>query len=267
MFEIWELKIRISLVFSAWCLGFIIKNMVPPMIIIQQLISDFWNLFLNIFFPKYCVGCGQYGSFLCFSCAKNIENVRTGTCYYCGRITKDGKTCPACRQRERSILAGIILSAGYEGGPVKEMIHHLKYNGILEFADMLGELMVERLRRKVPKGEIVVVPVPLHRNRQGQRGFNQSELLARYVSKKLKLPGGLALSKVVNTDPQVGKSGVYRKSNIQSAFRVEDKGLIEGKTVLLIDDVATTGSTLNECAKVLKSAGAKSVWGVVAARG
>lgn len=164
-------------------------------------------------------------------------------------------------------MSGIIICANYGSGPVKEMIHEFKYNGILEFAEMLGELMVERLKIGLPKGELVVVPVPLHRCRQGQRGFNQSELLARYVSKKLKLHGGLALSRVKNTDPQVGKSGMYRKTNIESAFRIEDKEFIEGKTVLLVDDVATTGSTLNECAKVLKSSGAKSIWGVVVSRG
>lgn len=233
----------------------------------KQITLDIGNLFLNTFFPKHCVGCGRYGSFLCFNCAKNIEKVMTSTCYFCGKITNGGKTCPNCRQKERSVLSGIILCANYKKGPVKEMIHQLKYNGILEYADMLGELMVERLRGKLPKGEVVVVPVPLHRRRQGGRGFNQSELLARYVSKRLKLPGGLALSRIINTDPQVGKSGIYRKTNLAGAFIVDDIDLIKDKTVLLIDDVATTGSTLNECAKVLKSSGAKSVWGVVVARG
>jgi ComF family protein len=157
------------------------------------------------------------------------------------------------------------------------MIHEFKYNGIVELSEMLAELMVERLKSKLPAGGIVVVPVPLHKKRQGLRGFNQSELLARYVSKRLNLPGGTALARTRNTDPQVGKSGMYRKTNLKGAFEVLDPELVSNKTVLLIDDVATTGSTLNECAKILKSsglpaealakAGAKAVWGVVVARG
>lgn len=257
------------------------------MVIIQQLISDLWNLFLNIFFPKYCLGCGKCGSLLCFSCAGEIEKVKTPTCFYCGKITPKGKLCLNCRSREKSELSGIIICAHYQAGPVKEMIHQFKYGGLTELSEILGELVVLRLKIGLPTGSstpgvnrirhprgdpagranLVVVPVPLHKKRQGYRGFNQSELLARYISERLNLPGGLALARTKNTDPQVGKSGMHRKTNLKSAFEVGDADLIFGKTVLLIDDVATTGSTLNECAKVLKSAGAKTVWGVVISRG
>jgi len=225
------------------------------------------SFFLEIFFPKRCVDCGKPAKhFVCSDCINNIEKVRTSTCAECGKISQFGKFCQNCKKKNGTSLTGLISAARYESGPIKEMIHHLKYTGITSLSEVLGELMSERLEREKIKGKLVVVPVPLHQKREFTRGFNQAELLARYISKRLNIPGGMALVRIKNTPSQVTLSGNLRKTNLVNVFRCDDTELIAGKTVLLIDDVTTTGSTLNECAKVLKQNGAKNVFGAVVAR-
>lgn len=222
------------------------------------------SFFLEIFFPKRCVDCGKQAErFVCYECIKKIEKIRTGTCPSCGKISQLSKYCPVCRM---PYLSGIIAAARYEAGPVKEMVHHLKYSGMAGLSEELGELIIERLLREPFKGSLAIVPVPLYRKREFSRGFNQAELIARYISKRLNISGGMALKRIKNTESQVKLSGDLRKKNLIGAFVCIDRELIAGKTVLLVDDVTTTGSTLNECAKILKQNGAKSVFGVVVAR-
>ena len=122
------------------------------------------------------------------------------------------------------------------------------------------------MKNRIPPAPLVVIPVPLHKNRQDLRGFNQSELIARKLSKKLNLPGGCALARTKDTEAQVSLSREFRLTNLVGAFTCTDKEFITGKNILLVDDVATTLSTLNECARALKDAGAKKVWGIVVAR-
>jgi len=164
-------------------------------------------------------------------------------------------------------LNGIIVAANYEAGPTREMIHHLKYSGFTELSDLLGELIVQRLVVESLSNGTILVPVPLHINKQTKRGFNQSELIAQYVSNRTKIPYKNALVRIKETESQVGLSGDERRSNLEGAFRCEKKTTIAGKSILLVDDVTTTYSTLNECAKELKSAGAKKVYGLVVSRG
>ena len=226
-----------------------------------------FSVFLNVFFPKRCVECNKPANdFVCLECVKNIERLKTSVCPGCGKISKFSKYCPKCKYTFCEHLTGLIAAARYETGPVKEMVHHLKYSAITSLAEPLGELMVERLKRDLPAGNLIVVPVPLHKNREFIRGFNQSELIARHVSKRLNIAGGCALKRVVNTQSQVSLTGKLRKINLNGAFQCCDSELIEKKTVLLIDDVTTTGTTLNECAKILRKNGAKQVFGVVVAR-
>lgn len=221
---------------------------------------------LDIIFPRRCVDCGKEGGFVCYECAQKIEIIKTLTCPVCGKISKYGQFCPACRVKWGMELSGLICAARYDAGPTKEMIHHLKYSGFTELSSSLSEMIYQALRNNLPNGDLVVVPVPLHKNREGLRGFNQSELIARELSKKLSIPGGCAISRQKDTTSQVNLDRKFRLQNLTGAFTCTDREFIGGKTVLLIDDVATTLTTLNECAKVLKESGAKRVWGVVVAR-
>jgi ComF family protein len=227
----------------------------------------FWEKgFLDLIFPMRCVDCGKEGSFVCYDCAQKIENIETMTCAFCGKISKSGQFCSGCKTKWGMELSGLIVAARYDAGPTKEMIHHLKYSGFTELAASLSEIVYQSLRKNMPKGDFVAVPVPLHKNREAIRGFNQSELIVRDLSKKLHLHGGCAISRVKDTETQVNLNRELRQQNLKGAFTCSDSTLVKGKNILLIDDVATTLTTLNECAKVLKDAGAKKIWGVVVAR-
>jgi len=154
-------------------------------------------------------------------------------------------------------------------GPIREAVHRLKYRGWRVAAPLLGGLLAAYLQRaKFPDttSEMVVVPVPLHPRRLRSRGYNQSHLLARETGKLLDLPVWEELLKRVNdSSPQVEvRTQEQRRNNVAGSFAASAQVL--GKTVLLVDDVATTGSTLQACAAALKDAGADSVWGLALAR-
>jgi len=224
------------------------------------------DIIMETFFPKRCVGCGKYGQFICFNCAGEVELLKTSLCPECGKITKNCSFCDICKRKLKTSLNGLFIASNYDKGPTKEIIHHLKYSGFLELSEVLGEVLYQKIKDSDLISGAVVVPVPLFRKREYTRGFNQAELIARYVSKKLHLSGGLALERKINTKTQVGLSRKERIENVNEAIKCIDQEFIEGKTVLLVDDVTTTGATLNECAKVLKESGAKKVYGLVVAK-
>lgn len=232
-------------------------------------VKQFCQLFLDLLFPKKCLSCGKYGSFLCAKCADTIEKIQTPTCFECGKLTVGGKYCPNCKRRTASNLAGILIASKYDEGSVRKLVFGLKYEGFKEVASILGELLAGRIGEVFHLKQLegfVVVPVPLHRFRQNTRGFNQSELIARYISKRMCLPGGVALRRIKKTESQVGLTKIKRKENVKNAFACIDPEFVIGKKVLLVDDVVTSGATMNEAAAALKAAGAKEVWGAAAAR-
>jgi ComF family protein len=229
-------------------------------------IVQIYIFFLDVFFPKKCIICRNYGKLCCTECIESIEKIYTSTCPGCGKISGNSKYCQSCRTHIKPSVSSIIVACSYQSPVVKEIIHSFKYLGMTEFSEYCADLVSQRLSKiKMPKN-LVIVPVPLHRYRCRQRGFNQAELIARSLSEKLKVSGGDALARIKKTKNQVGLFRDQRLINLTGAFSCVDQELILGKNILLVDDVVTTGSTLNECAKVLKQAGAKSVIGVVVAR-
>ena len=222
------------------------------------------ELILELIFPKRCVECHKPGEFVCFDCVSRISKIFTFTCQKCGKITQSGQYCSSCRGSIE--LTGVMVACDYNSGPTKEIIHHLKYSGFVDLSEILGELLVERIK-KSNKRNFVVVPVPMDSKKEVERGFNQSELIARYISKKLGFKGGLALLKTKKTKPQMKLKRRERLKNLKGVFVCDDKKLVAGKNILLVDDVMTTGATLDECAKVLRKAGARQVWGAVVAKG
>lgn len=228
------------------------------------LVSD-W--LMQAFFPCFCVNCGSENNlkskFLCQNCFELIEEIKTDCCPKCGRLSSNGKYCKSCGRKSK--LSGIVVSAKYDG-PIKELVHYLKYSKMQIISKYLAKLMVKKLSGCSFKGEVVVVPVPLYFLRKFDRGFNQSELLAKEICKKMGLPLSLVLKRVRNTSQQMKLNRPNRLQNLQGAFRCKNPENIVGKTILLVDDVTTTGATLNECAKTLKSAGARQVFGVVVAK-
>lgn len=233
---------------------------------------SFWQLIKNYlyeaYFPSFCVNCRTEtdlaNQFICRQCLSLIELLKFSACPKCNRLNKNGKYCSGCKNK--SSLTGIIVAAKYDG-PVRELIHHLKYSKMQSISELLGAMICQKLSRIKLTGQLLLVPVPLHPKRQLSRGFNQSELLAKVIHKKLKIPFALALKRRKNTPQQMKLKRSLRLKNLEDAFQCSRPNEIIGKTVLLVDDVSTTGSTLNECAQVLRSAGAKQVFGVVVAKG
>ena len=204
---------------------------------------------LDLLFPPRCAGCGRGGQWFCPQCQREIMPVPPG---------------PAVPQP----LAGLWI-AGFYIHPLDQAIHALKYKGKRRLAEPLGLLLAETYRRQVrlPLPPDALLPVPLHARRLAERGYNQSALLARVVSRELGLPlVEDALSRVRNTPQQVGLSGGLRRKNVAGAFACRPgHPLVEGRRVVLLDDVYTTGATLAACAEALLAAGAREVWGLALA--
>lgn len=195
---------------------------------------------------------------------EKIEKVKTITCVFCGKIEKTG-ICKRCKAREKIRLNKVFVATRYDG-VVKKLVYGLKYEKLFSAGDVLAELMLERIETEDFKN-FVIIPVPLHKSREKSRGFNQSEILSRKIAENLKLPIKNLLTRVRETESQVGKSKEERARNVEEAFSCVNKKFTKDKNMLLVDDVATTLSTLNECAKALKKSGAKKIYALVAAHG
>jgi len=227
-------------------------------------IKDF---ILDLIFPKFCLGCGQEGgAWLCWECLKKILPVQTQVCPACGKIAEQGKFCRPCRVPS---LSGIIVAGYYEEGSLKEIIHNFKYNAVRELGELLGTMMTTSLEENFSMNkDFLITAVPLHFLRRAKRGYNQSEILAEIIASRLNLEKNFkTLYKFRGTTAQVQTSGKERLKNIKNSFKINKKIRLSGRRIILVDDVATTGATLQECARLLKKAGAKEVWGLVAAKG
>ncbi len=223
------------------------------------------NLILDLFFPKKCLGCGCPDTYLCQTCFNKIEIV-----------SNDQKQKPAP-------LARLIWAVPYSNPLVKNLIRIFKYQHIKELAKPLAQLQITSLARYgisyFSHDTVVIVPVPLHKRKLRERDFNQAELLAEEVGKNFSLP--LETKILIRTKYTLQqariKNDAERKETLKNAFEIapefvkkcvgKKQNLLKDKTIILIDDVSTTGTTLSEAAKILKRAGAKEVWGLVIAKG
>ena len=231
------------------------------------LCKRFFGEVLEIFYPSSCVFCGRGQILICGECFSKIRVSKTGVCHFCGKISTGYKTCASCRQKRKSKLNALISAVNFEDEMIKELIYKFKYEGMRDLAPIMAEMMYQSFLSSKTKGEFVCVPVPLFKKRENTRGFNQAELLAREFSKIAGFSGGLALKRVKNTKSQTKMRMLEREKNMEGAFVCVDREFIEKKNVILIDDVITTGATMNECTKVLREAGAKTVIGVSVAKG
>lgn len=243
----------------------------------QITIKDVLEATVNLLYPPHCLGCGsslhrEVDPHLCECCKKEIIYIQSPRCNRCGAglapySSTTEKGCVHCYNMQLRFDAA--FSAVYYNDVVKEIIHHFKYNKKDYLAKRLMAIMSNALGSGIPFPEPpkLVIPVPLHWRKKMQRGFNQSELLAHYIGTTLRievLPKGL--SRIRNTPPQTSLSPTQREENVKGAFQVRRAAKLKGKAVLLVDDVLTTGLTASECARVLKKAGAESVYVVTVAR-
>jgi len=230
---------------------------------------------LDYLFPPYCLLCEsryiyQGGCFICKSCVDSISFITHPFCSRCGK--------PFLTQSDRDHLCGNCLTHGsyftivralgtYEGS-LRKIIHLLKYKQKFAIEKILTLLLdvYQNIDINFCSYDFFV-PVPLHRSRLRQRGFNQAVVLGNVLRRKYNMPlQRLALQRTVATLPQVRLQGKERMKNVRNAFKIRDAALVQKKSILLLDDVYTTGATMNECARVLRDAGALRVDGFVVAR-
>ena len=217
---------------------------------------------LDLLLPPHCAGCGRDGSFVCRACESSLPALERPYCSLCARPGQD-RLCEWCAASAPA-FDGIGAPYLFEGA-ARQMVHRLKYDNLRASAPDLGRLLAEYVAANPVPGN-VLVPVPLHERRERERGYNQSALLARELSKRSGVPvEGSVVHRVRNTPPQASVQNYEeRTGNIANAFECPSE--LKGESVILIDDVVTTGSTMSACAAALKSAGAGSVWGLALAR-
>lgn len=219
---------------------------------------------LDFIFPKKCVLCGEFGEYFCKDCYSRIEYVDAPVCPVCQRQAIGGKTHPGCARRYS--LDGLVIGCRYRDA-VKKAIAKVKYRWVYDIEKVLVDLLVSQIWKFDLPGDLVLVPVPLHKKRKNWRGFNQAEILAEDLSKKFGVEYSDTMIRIIETKTQVGLKKDERKKNVKGAFRLKDGAWVKGKNILLVDDVYTSGATMAECARVLKRAGAKCVWGIAIALG
>ncbi len=235
----------------------------------------FFRALLDILYPPVCHVCKTFipdpGSIhLCAACSEKIIPVISPKCPVCGMPfnTENGidHVCGACATTSRPFISA--RAAVRFGGPAQELIHRLKYGKKVHLSRPLGHITVRHLGGFLDEtGVEVIVPVPLHPKRLRERGFNQAILLADFLSRNWHIPiSRNNLRRVRWTEPQVNLSPEDRVKNVRGAFAAKEPLLFENRKIVLVDDVYTTGSTVSECARVLKRAGADKVYVVTVAR-
>jgi competence protein ComFC len=228
-----------------------------------------FNFLLDLFFPKFCFSCKGEGSYLCEDCMATIDILQGCFCL-CEkpqRLPEAGK----CRNCQRKKLNGLYFAASYKNNLVKKLIHRFKYNTCMkELSESLASLIITHfnlIQKNFTREDALIIPIPLSKKKLKRRGFNQSEEIAGWLSKNLVLPlASDVLAKEKETLSQMELSKEERAENIKGAFTVKDKNKLLNKKILLVDDVYTTGATMEEAARVLKESGAKEVWGIAVAR-
>ncbi|MDO8512695.1 MAG: phosphoribosyltransferase family protein [bacterium] len=228
------------------------------------------TILIDLLFPPACVGCDNFGPWLCDDCLKNI-GAPIDTCIFCNEKTLHGITCGDCHKHNN--LAGIISVGGYKNPILRNAVHALKFSGVRDMAEPLGELLAKSILQTLGSdlNGFTIVPLPLHKKRERERGFNQSALLVSRVSSLLSLPTVNILVRQKSTTPQASLNSKMidlRQENIADAFSINPEySTTIPKKIIIIDDVATSGSTINEATKVLSEKGVKEIWGAVICRG
>lgn len=239
-----------------------VENMGGRTFIPRGVLTKAINVFLDSVFPHKCV-CGKWGVLLCDECRSQIRVDKTGLCPVCKRISEFGRTCPACRHRSQ--LTGVMI-LGPHKGVLKDLIWKYKYHFVTDLVVSLAALVGERYGDFLREKRFLITYAPISRSRLNWRGFNQAQLLAESVASKLELNCVKTLHKADKVDAQVGHTRRERLQNIKNRISYAGEDTIVNRKILIIDDVYTTGATLEECAKVLRKAGYREVWGLVLSR-
>ncbi len=241
--------------------------------------SEVKNFFLDLIFPRHCLGCNhivtdENQSYLCSVCFSTIPVKGDFTCAFCHAPVVNGKTCPFCIKNH--YLDRLLVATSYEFPLVEKILKTMKYRFVKSLADDSAKLMTKYFEKKISvmrppifgPSVPLVVPIPLYYQRLNWRGFNQSEIIAQKIAEYFGWPfDSEVLKRTRNPKPQAEISNKKERfENVSGIFTCLKPGVVNSKQILLIDDISTTGSTLEDCARALKDAGAKEVIGFVMAR-
>ncbi len=228
--------------------------------------SRLGRLAIETLFPRFCVSCKREGSLLCEVCEQEWTPVSAlASCAFCGELGSD-RTCTSCC--EDVYLDGLTAFAPYGNTVVRELLGHWKYHGDRSVERILeGCLKKASLRLSPPVLPFYATSVPLHEKRRRERGFDQADLVAQWAGELFGIPHETFVRRVRSTNPQARTSHELRRvGEMDDAFKMMD-GIQIPDHLLLCDDVFTSGTTMDAAARVLKEAGAKTVWGFVIAKG
>ena len=220
-------------------------------------------------YPNRCPVCDRVlfcaeesgGGLVCPECDKKLQRIRQPFCLRCGRKLKDAgeEYCLPCKKHAHGFVQG--RGVWVYGGAVRPMLYRYKYSNRRDYTSFFAEAALQLHREWIMRiGIEVLVPVPLHWSRKRRRGYNQAELFAGALSERTGIPMDASLvQRVRRTAPQKKLSGPERKNNLKNAFKIS-KNVVQYKKVLLIDDIYTTGSTMDAVASVLRRAGVGGVY-------
>ncbi|MEO6848860.1 MAG: ComF family protein [Chthoniobacterales bacterium] len=225
----------------------------------------------SLFFPPHCCACDDRidSGYLCATCSSALVRIGEACCLVCSHSMRGLPTglCTNCNGRALSFHC--VVAVCQSKGVVRELIHRFKYGRELHLRSLLGSLLIEGLQdhRLRHVAFDCITPVPLHPLKLREREFNQAEELAAILSRFSRIPLKNCLKRTRYTVTQTQFDRLIRMRNLQGAFKVGKNHDVSEKTILLVDDVMTTASTLNECARTLLEAGAHAVYGITIARG
>jgi competence protein ComFC len=218
---------------------------------------------LDWLFPPNCGGCNKPGDRWCSNCRENVLPIKPPICELCGQTSEGDKYCRRCLKNPPNLTA--VRSWAAFAGPIRNVIHRIKYQRDLGLAEMISRQLGSYLF-ELGWDMDIIVPVPLSKQRYKERGYNQSALLARPIAWRCGIsyrPN--ALRRTRDTSSQVGLDVFHRQVNVADAF-VASRRHIQGKKILLVDDVATSGATMNACADACWKERAQRIYGLTVAR-
>jgi competence protein ComFC len=232
------------------------------------------NTLIELFYPSNCVGCGNAqspGVFLCERCKQSVHRIVAPYCNVCSRPFEGALSgifaCPNCEDRRPAF--DCVVSKYHAKGLLRELIHRFKYGRQYYLRGVLAEYLIEAMLDERIQGLPAdgLVPVPLHPTRLRERGFNQAEALAEAVFKRKGVPILRCIRRKRYTQTQTRFDRSERMLNLRNSFAMRKNSDVRDKHLVLLDDILTTGSTLHECALVLREAGAATVRAITVARG
>lgn len=220
--------------------------------------------FLDWIYPPACISCHTLlplnapQRFICIHCEPLFEPIAAPFCEKCGApIEAEAIGCASCFGKIFHFEHN--RSAFLYGDLIRDLLHEMKFRKKKRVAKGLGELWATHAKLNIPSADFTFIPMPLHKKKQRERGFNQAEILAAALSAKFEIPMKNILHRIHDTPPQAGLHPTQRAENVSGIFEICANHNTNGKNYILVDDIFTTGASLNECAKTLKNSGAAHI--------